>query len=118
MITEFTEFDATDAKSAELYDSIVAKAVDKLKEKKPIFAFRYAKVCEDNLPMHYTYALCGEKSSGTRKCYKAWLKAIDEKSFGMWKENSELFLHDDVFEDPATGEQKRSLVMFSSTQCA
>lgn len=112
VITEYTEFDMSDSKSAELYDSIVALAADKLKETKPLFALRYNKVCEDNLPMQYAYSLSGGKNSGTRKCYKAWLKAIDEKSFGMWKENSELFLHDDFFEDPASGEQRRSLVMF------
>ena len=112
VVTEFTEFDNSDKNSLELYDSIVERAVEKLKEEKPLFALRYNKVCEDKLPMQYTYSVCGAKNSGTRKCYRAWLKFIDEKAFGVWKENSELFLHDDFFEDPASGEQRRSLVLF------
>lgn len=112
VVSQFTEFDIFDNQSMKLFDSIVGRAVDKLRESKPLFALRYDFVCERELPMQYSYSVCGEKSSGTRKCYKSWLKAIKEKDFGIWKENSELFLHDDFFDDPETGEQMRSLVMF------
>jgi len=112
VVSQFTEFDFSDSRSVELFDSIVARAVDKLKETKPLFALRYAAVCERELPMQYSFSVCGEKSSGTRRCYKGWLKAINEKDFGIWKENSELFLHDDFFDDPITGEQRSSLVLF------
>lgn len=112
VVSRFTEFDISDSRSAELYDGIVARAVDKLKEIKPLFALRYEAVSERGLPMQYSFSVCGEKGSGTRRCYKAWLKAINEKDFGMWKENIELFLHDDFFDDPVTGEQRSSLVLF------
>jgi len=111
-VSQFTEFDPSDTRSVELYDSIVGRAVEKLRESKPLFDLRYGTVLERELPMQYAFSVCGEKNSGTRKCYKAWLKEIKEKDFGIWKENSELFLHDDFFEDPATGEQRSSLVLF------
>ena len=82
VITEYTEFDMSDSKSAELYDSIVALAVDKLKETKPLFALRYNKVCEDNLPMQYAYSLSGgktpERGNATRPGSKPLTKSPSE----------------------------------------
>lgn len=112
VISQFTEFNLLDSQSMKLFDNIVALAADKLRESKPLFTLRYDFVLERELPMHYSFSVCGEKNSGTRKCYKSWLKSINEKDFGMWKENSELFLHDDFFDDPETGEQMSSLVLF------
>ncbi len=110
--TQFNEFDASDAQSVELYDRIVSEAVEKLRKEKPIFDLRYSAVLDRSLPISYSSSVCGEKNSGMRKCYSAWLGAINAKAFGAWKENSELFLHDGLFDDPKTGEPRSSLVMF------
>ncbi len=110
--TQHNEFDASDALSMQLYDSIVAEAVEKLREAKPLFDLRYSAVLDRSLPISYSFSVCGEKDSGMRRCYAAWLKSISDKDFGVWKENSELFLHDGLFDDPKTGEPRSSLVMF------
>lgn len=112
VVTQFTEFHPKKNKSLQLYDQLVAEAVEKLKEKEPIFAIRYDAVCERQLPMQYTFSVCGEKGSGMRKCYSAWLKAIVAKDFGAWKEHSELFIYDGVFNDPENGEPRSSCVLF------
>lgn len=112
VVTEFTEFDPDDARSVELFDKIVVEAVENTLKSKPLFNLRYTAVCERNLPIQYSSCVSGEKNSGVRKCYRAWLKSINSRDFGMFKSDSEFFVYDGLFEDPATGEPRSSAVMF------
>lgn len=112
VVTQFIEFSPEDEALMALYDKIYAEAVESLNKDKPIFELRYSKVLEKKLPMRFYSCVCGEKNSGMRKCYSTWLSTINAKDFGAWKEGSELFMHDGLFNAPSTGEQKSSLVMF------
>lgn len=110
--TQHIEFKPDDEALMTLYKKILSEAIEELQKKKPIFELRYSKVLERKLPIRCFSCVCGEKDSGMRKCYRAFLSTVNAKDFGTWKENSELFLHDGVFDDPTTGEAKSSLVMF------
>jgi hypothetical protein len=112
VVTQFNVFKPEDEAGMALYDKIFMDAVEALKQSKPLFALRYQTVLEKKLPLRFFSSICGEKDSGMRKCYSTWLKTIDAKDFGVWKENSEMFLHDGVFNDPVTGEARSSIVIF------
>ncbi len=112
LVSEFTDFDPANDKSVDTFDNIVADAVEALRQSKPLFELRYSTVCEKQLPMQYCFSVCGEKSSGMRRCFRTWLKAINVKDFGSYKADSEFFIYDGQFNDPVTGELSRSAVLF------
>ncbi len=112
VVTQHIDFNPEDEALMELYKKILSEAIAALQKEKPIFELRYSKVLEKRLPIRCYSCVCGEKDSGMRKCYSTWLSTVNSKDFGVWKEGSELFLHDGLFDDPATGESQSSLVMF------
>lgn len=112
VITQFTEFDTSDAESTQLYKKIVDDAVNTLRQSSPLFDLRYGAVCERQLPMQYTYALCGEKGSGVNRCFSSWMKSINAKDFGTCKRDTDLFIYDGFFNDPVTSEERSSAVLF------
>ncbi len=112
VVTEYTEFDPADTRSVEIFDKIVAEAVENTRQSKPLFDLRYTIVCEKNLPIQYSSCVCGEKNSGVRKCHRAWLKSINSKDFGAYKSDIEFFVYDVLFDDLVTGEPRSSVVMF------
>jgi hypothetical protein len=112
VVSQFTEFDPADARCVESFDNIIAGAVEMLRQSKPIFDLRYGTVFEKQLPIQYCFSVCGEKGSGMRKVYRAWMKSINIKDFGICKEDREYFTFDGQFDDPVTGEQRMSAVLF------
>jgi hypothetical protein len=112
VITQFTEFDPNDAESTQLYERIMDDAVNALRQSSPLFGLRYEAVCKRRLPMQYTYAICGEKDSGVTRCFNSWMKSINAKDFGICKRDTDLFIHDGFFNDPVTGEERSSVVLF------